>query len=72
MLETLFLDQTIDRIQLSWGKDFRIIEQFVSQVKVHLVLDKYFFNFFEVPQFLVVQKYKKTEFKLLKDFLLQV
>ena len=70
ILEILNLEQVIERLTLTQLKDFKVIEAFVAMVKLEMVLDKFYFNFFEVPQILVTKKYKKIDFQLLKSLLM--
>jgi hypothetical protein len=49
ILEIFHLDLVIDRNTIAWNKDFKVIESFVAMVKLEMVLDKHYFNFFEVP-----------------------
>jgi len=72
IIEILHLEQAIDRLSVIWNKDFKIIETFVATAKLEMVHEKFFFNFFEVPHILVLKKYKKIDFELLKVFLMKV
>jgi hypothetical protein len=62
IIEMLHLEQAIDRMSVVWSKDFKFIETFVATVKLEMVLEKFYFNFFEVPHILVIKKYKKVDF----------
>jgi len=72
IIETLNLEQAIDRYSVVWNKEFKVVETFAATVKLEMVHEKFFFNFFEVPHILVLKKYKKVDFKLLKVFLMKV
>lgn len=62
IIEMLHLEQAIDRMSVVWSKDIKLIETFVATVKLEMVLEKFYFNFFEVPHILVIKKYKKVDF----------
>ena len=72
VIEGQNIDKIVNDLTNGWNREFKVLESFVALVKQELVLEKHYFNFYEVPELMVKRKFQKKDFENVKKLLLKV
>lgn len=72
VIEGQNIDKIVGDLTNAWNREFKVLESFVALVKQELVLEKHYFNFYEVPELMVKRKFQKKDFENVKKLLLKV
>ena len=72
VLEVRELDAIADKFERGYEDNYRMLQTFVSHVKVDCVIDKVFFDFFSIPDLILKMKYSKKDYDIILKVLLKV
>ena len=72
VLEVRELDAIADKFERGYEENYRMLQTFVSQVRVDCVIDKVYFDFFSIPDLILKMKYSKKDYDIILKVLLKV
>lgn len=72
VLEAFQIDKLIENQTNTFNSEFRILERFTGWVKTDCVLDQFFFNFHDIPNFILQRRITKKDYEYISKLLLKV
>ena len=72
VLEVRELDSIAEKFEKVFKDTFQILQDFVQHVKQDCVMDKFFFNFFDIPDLIIKMKYTRNQYDMIVKVLLKV
>lgn len=72
VLEVRELDSIAEKFEKVFKDNFQILQDFVQHVKQDCVMDKFFFNFFDIPDLIIKMKYTRNQYDMIVKVLLKV
>lgn len=72
LLEVKELNTIADKFEKGHDENFKMLQNFVAQVKADCVMDKIYFDFFSIPDLILKMKYNKKDYDIILKVLLKV